>query len=88
MSTVGEELLEALENLECNDVYLKYNNEGEDLGSIISSFLLEAEKENKVEQWSVCEDTCFDSPGYEVGFVVAAWVEKGKLYTEQFLWEI
>ena len=67
----------------CDDRVRKYSGD-EQLADAIEDLL---EKSN-CGQYSVEEETIFESPGYDTGVVFAAWVEaNGDLQTITYQWE-
>lgn len=63
----------------------RYDNEDNYIVDVLNSLF----EENNISQYSVDEDTFFNSPGYDTGAIFIAWVElDGKLETLIFQWEI
>ena len=65
-----------------NEYIGRFAHEGKELGEAIDWLLAEAGVEYSIEQ-----ELCFESPGYDTGMVFAAWIEDGKLQTISFQWE-
>ncbi len=43
---------------------------------------------NGAEQYTLEQENCFESPGYDTGAVFAAWIENGKLFSISFQYEL
>ena len=65
-----------------NEYIGRFDHEGKELGEAIDWLFAEAGVEYSIEQ-----ELCFESPGYDTGMVFAAWIEDGKLQTISFQWE-
>lgn len=65
-----------------NEYVGRFDADGKELGEAIDWLLAEAGVEYSMEQ-----ELCFESPGYDTGMVFAAWIENGKLQTISYQWE-
>ena len=65
-----------------NEYVGRFDADGKELGEAIDWLLAETGVEYSMEQ-----ELCFESPGYDTGMVFAAWIENGKLQTISYQWE-
>lgn len=85
-SEIWTEIVNAMEKryyIEDSEYFSKYD---EDEMHIICA-IEEIIKSHNVEQYTLEQEDCFDSPAYDTGAVFAAWIENGKLFSISFQWE-
>lgn len=67
------------------DKIRQYSSSGKSLAEALEEFFENCEE---VEQYTVTDETIFESPGYDTGVVAASWIEKGgKLNMITYQWE-
>jgi hypothetical protein len=77
--------LEPFSNEYKGEYYLSpYNEKDESFEEIIDAYF---ERINHKE-YTICEDTIFDSPGYTAGFICISWVDEEGLHSISERWEV
>lgn len=85
-SKIWTEIVNTMEKryyVEDLEYFSKYDENDTHMACAIEEII----KSNNAEQYTLEEEDCFESPGYDTGVVFAAWIENGKLFSISFQWE-
>lgn len=90
MTELIDKMLKARFN--CKDPCIDYlkTNYSNDTDESLEECLEQLFKTNLlgITQWDIYGDTLFESPSFDTGYVVAAWIEDGDLETYHLIWRL